>query len=203
MKKLLFMFLALVILFSMCIVFAEEEYSSNADVEYGYDKSYDESQETEEKTSSNYDNIDTSYDSRYDETQNNDNSINLVEDEYYSENTGISVYVNGERIKFDVKPVLINSRTMVPLRAIFEALGATVTWDDVTSTAKGVLDSNVVEITIGANQMYKNGEAKELDSPAAMISSRTLVPVRAIAESFDCIVNWYDATQTVEILSMD
>lgn len=203
MKKILSMILALAMLLSVCTVFAEEEYSNNADIEYGYDESYDESEEFEEETSSKYDDIDTSYDATYDETQNSDNANELVEDEYYDENTGISVYVNGEKIKFDVEPVLINNRTMVPLRAIFEALGAVVTWDNTTSTAKGVLDSTVVEITIGANQMYKNGEAKDLDSPATIISSRTLVPVRAIAESFDCIVNWYDATQTVEILSMD
>ena len=198
MKKILSVILALVMLLSVCVVFAEEEFSNTADIEYDYDEDYDESEEFEEEISSEYDDIETSYDASYDETR-QENMIEEISDNY----TGISVYVNGERLKFDVEPVLINNRTMVPLRAIFEELGAVVTWDSVNSTAKGVLGATTVEITIGANQMYKNGEAKELDSPATIMSSRTLVPVRAIAESFNCIVNWYAATQTVEILSMD
>lgn len=202
MKKFLCITLALIMMFSLTTVFAEEEFSDNANIEYDYNEDYDETERTQEETSSNFDGSDTSYDAAYDESSNN-NGPNEPSEENYGGNSGISVYVNGNKVKFDVQPVLINNRTMVPLRAIFEALGANVTWDNATSTAKGVLGATTVEITIGKSKMYKNGEAKDLDSPATIISSRTLVPVRAIAESFDCIVNWYDATQTVEIMSMN
>ena len=203
MKKVVSVVLSLTMIFSLGNAFAEEEYSNDADIEYGYDETYNELEESKDETSSNYDDINTSYDASYDEAQNDEAANELVEGEYHGENAGIPIYVNGERIKFDVEPLIINNRTMVPLRAIFEALGAVVSWDNATSTAKGFLNSTSVEITIGANQMRKNGETKTLDSPATIISGRTLVPVRAIAESFDCIVNWYDATKTVEILSMD
>ena len=207
MKKLLSVTLVLSILILSYTVCAEEEYSNDADITYGYDKSYDESyketKDDSETTSSSYDNIKTSYDATYDESYHGNVSTEILEGDYNNDNTGISVYVNGERLTFDAQPVLVHNRTMVPLRAIFEALGATVTWDNTTSTAKGVLKSTIVKITIGADKMYKNKKAIELDSPATMISDRTMVPVRAIAESFNCIVNWYDATQTVEILSTD
>ena len=113
---------------------------------------------------------------------------------------GISVYVSGKKVEFDVQPQLINSRTMVPLRAIFEALGADVEWDSATQTAIGEMVGDVVEITIGKNFLQKNHEKKSLDSPAVIISGRTLVPVRAIAECFDCEVKWYADLKVVEII---
>lgn len=113
----------------------------------------------------------------------------------------IKVYVNGRRILFDAEPMLVNSRTMVPVRAIFESLGATVTWDNDTQTAIGVIGDTTVKITIGQSYLTKNDEAKELDSPAFLTSGRTYVPARAIAESFDCTVDWNNDTKTVTIKS--
>ena len=116
------------------------------------------------------------------------------------ERDAVSVFINDERLKFDVPPAIINDRTMVPMRAIFSALGATVTWDEKTKTATGVLGKSDVKITIGNDYLLKNNEKISLDSPAIIISDRTLVPIRAIAESLDCKVEWYSETQTVEIL---
>ena len=112
----------------------------------------------------------------------------------------IKVYVNGRRILFDAEPMLVNSRTMVPVRAIFEALGATVTWDNNTRTAIGVLGDTTVKITIGQAYLLKNGEMVSLDSPALLSSGRTYVPVRAIAESYNCTVDWDNDTRTVTII---
>ncbi len=111
----------------------------------------------------------------------------------------IKVYVNGRRILFDAEPMLVNSRTMVPVRAIFEALGATVTWDNNTRTAIGVLGDTTVKITIDQAYLLKNDEMVNLDSPALLSSGRTYVPVRAIAESYDCKVEWDNDTKTVNI----
>ncbi len=96
-------------------------------------------------------------------------------------------------------PVIVNDRTLVPLRAIFEAMGADVQWDDATSTATAVRGDITVSISIGSNQLYVNGAAKELDVPAQLINNRTMVPVRAIAEGFGCEVNWSDKYQRVYI----
>ena len=111
----------------------------------------------------------------------------------------IKVYVNGEQVEFDVKPVIENERTLVPMRAIFEALGAEVDWNQETETVSATRGSDTVRITINSNQLFKNNKAVELDVPAKIIDERTLVPVRAISESFDADVQWDGATQTVNI----
>ena len=113
---------------------------------------------------------------------------------------GISVVINNKPVEFgDVAPQIIESRTMVPLRAIFEALDASVDWDDATKTVKSTKGDTTISLTIGENKLTKNGEAKELDVPAQIVESRTLVPVRAISEAFDCKVEWEDTTKTVKI----
>ena len=212
MKKVFSIILGLSMMLSLT-VFAEEEFSDNADIDYDYNESYDENHTQEETTSNRYDDISSSYDENFDEINNEeygeeysdepepeyDSEYNMSNDKT-TQSDVISVFVNDEKIYFDVNPMLINDRTMVPVRAIFEALGATVTWDNNTQTAKGVLGDTVIEITIGSSYLLKNGKVIELDSPAVVISDRTLVPVRAIAESFDCAVNWYGETQVVEIL---
>ena len=166
----------------------------------------------EEKTTGKYDDISTSYDEMFNEADNINYGNEYTEEMDFNydahddknniavKSDVISVFVNDEKVDFDVNPMLINNRTMVPVRAIFEALGATVTWDNNTQTAKGVLGDVIVEITIGSANLLKNGVAIELDSPAVIVSGRTLVPVRAIAESYDCDVTWYGETQVVEIL---
>lgn len=114
----------------------------------------------------------------------------------------ITVNLDDAPIAFDVPPQLIDGRTMVPLRMIFEALGAEVSWDDETQTASGVKDDTTVKITIGEKVLYKNGKSIALDVPAQLVDdSRTLVPVRAISESFDVLVGWDDETSTVSLTS--
>lgn len=113
---------------------------------------------------------------------------------------GENVYLsNGIATPLDVPAQLINSRTMVPLRAIFEALGAYVHWEDSTQTITAIKDDTVVILVIGKNSINVNGVDKPLDVPAMLVDSRTLVPARAVAESFGCDVLWDDATQTVTI----
>ena len=102
----------------------------------------------------------------------------------------IKVLINNQFLQCDQPPVIKNDRTLVPMRAIFEALGAEVNWNDETKTAEGVKDGKKVAITIDENAIVINDEKHEIDVPAQLINDRTMVPVRAISEAFDCIVNW-------------
>lgn len=111
----------------------------------------------------------------------------------------ISVTINGEKVAFDQQPLSHNNRTLVPLRAIFEALGATVEWNPDTQTATGRKGGDVVSFTIGSDILSKNENHISLDVPAMPVGGRTLVPVRAISESFGCNVGWDQETQTVII----
>ncbi len=113
----------------------------------------------------------------------------------------ITVTLNGQILSFDVPPQIINDRTMVPLRAIFEALGASVDWDEGTKTVTSSKDGTTITLTIDSNTMYVNGNAVALDSPACIIDGRTLVPVRAISEAYNTNVDWNGDTRTVTITS--
>lgn len=111
----------------------------------------------------------------------------------------IKVYIDEKQVNFDVQPIIYEERTLVPLRAIFEALGAEVTWNQDTKTASAVRGDDTMSITIDSKQLLKNNKAVELDVPAMIVSERTLVPVRAISESFDCDVQWDGNSQSVNI----
>ena len=114
----------------------------------------------------------------------------------------IQVKLDGKTLSFDVPPQIINDRTMVPLRAIFEALGAEVEWENETQTATATKDGITVSVTIDSNKMQKNAEEIELDVPARLVEdSRTLVPLRAISEAFGCQVEWNEELQRVDIYS--
>ena len=118
-------------------------------------------------------------------------------------NGDIKVKIDGQQIAFDVPPQLINDRTMVPLRAIFEALGATVEWDNDTQTVTSTKDKTTISLAINNPTMYVNGAAVTLDSPACLVSGRTLVPVRAISEAFGTTVEWIGNENTVLIDSQN
>ena len=118
-----------------------------------------------------------------------------------SESSEIKVKLDGEFISFDTQPQLIGGRTMVPLRAIFEALGATVNWDEDTQTVTSYNEAYLVKCTIGKNEMNVNNEIKMMDVAPMTINDRTLVPARFVAEAFDCKVDWDADKLTVIITS--
>ena len=111
----------------------------------------------------------------------------------------IRVIIDIKNVKFDVPPTIINGRTLVPLRAIFEALGATVEWDDATQTVTSEKGDTKISLTINSNIMTVNGEEKTLDVPATLIDSRTLVPLRFVSEALGCKVDWDGENNLVKI----
>jgi len=115
----------------------------------------------------------------------------------------IRVVLDGRELVFEQPPVIVNDRTMVPMRAIFEALGATVTWDGETRTAIGNKMGVQVEFTIDEPNMYKNYVNISLDAPAALINGYTMLPVRAVAESFGVEVSWDAETRTVNMKDLN
>lgn len=115
----------------------------------------------------------------------------------------IDLYVDAAQLHPDVPPTAISGRTLVPLRSIFEAIGATVEWDNATQTATGRRGDSVVEIQLGSPTAYINGAACALDVPAQAINGRTMVPVRFVSEALDCTVEWDGAAQAVYIFTAD
>ena len=85
----------------------------------------------------------------------------------------------------------------MPLRTIFEELGAIVGWGNNIVTAK---KGNItVSIEIGSNKLYVNGKAVRLDAPAEIINSRTFVPLRAVSEAFNNTVEWNGSKKIITI----
>jgi hypothetical protein len=115
----------------------------------------------------------------------------------------IKVVLEGTEIIFDQPPVIISDRTMVPVRAIYEALGADVSWDGATRTASGEKNGIIVSFTIDEPQVSINYNKKEIDAPAVIVNDRTLVPVRALAEGFGVKVDWDADTRTVILVNND
>ncbi|MBR3933928.1 MAG: copper amine oxidase N-terminal domain-containing protein [Clostridia bacterium] len=111
----------------------------------------------------------------------------------------VKVVLNGKQLQFDQNPIIDTGRTLVPVRAIFEAMGATVEWYGDTQTVISKKGNTTISMVIGNNAMYKNDSYVWLDVPPQIFNGRTLVPVRAIAEAYGCNVTWDGANWTVVI----
>lgn len=115
----------------------------------------------------------------------------------------VDLYVDGGALQTDVPPTILNGRTLVPLRAIFEALDADVTWDNATQTASAQKAGTTVQVTIDNTTAYVNGRAQTLDVPAKLIGGRTMVPARFVSESLDARVLWDGNTESVYVITSD
>ena len=92
----------------------------------------------------------------------------------------------------DVKPIIDNSRTLVPVRFISESFGANVSWDDAAREIGVTLGDKEIKMTLDSESYTVNGEAKTLDVPAKSINGRTLIPLRALVEALGKEVFWDD-----------
>lgn len=111
----------------------------------------------------------------------------------------VTVLLNGEELVFDVPAQILDGRTMVPMRKIFESMGAVVYWEGETKTILANKDDIHVVMQIDNTTMFVNDDEITLDVPPQLIGGRTLVPARAVAESLKAKVDWEPATKTVII----
>ncbi len=111
----------------------------------------------------------------------------------------ISVYLDGKALSFDVPPTVEKGRTLVPLRVIFEALGARVAYDSVNNTVTATKGDTTISLPIGNINANVNGKIKKLDVPAKVVSGRTMVPIRFISEALGASVEWDAVTSSVFI----
>jgi beta-lactamase superfamily II metal-dependent hydrolase len=111
------------------------------------------------------------------------------------------VILDGQQLTFDVPPVVDQGRVLVPMRAIFETLGASINWDPAAKTVSATKEQTTVKLTIGIRTAYKNGTPGTLDVPPKIVGGRTLVPLRFVSEALGSEVLWDGKTQTVTINS--
>ncbi len=113
----------------------------------------------------------------------------------------IGVFMRGKHVDFNkydgVMPEIVNDRTLIPLRAVSETLGAEVEWNGEDKSVTVTYGDNSIVITVGNMTALVNGEEVEIDSPALIKKDRVLVPIRVIAEALGLKVEWDDESNSV------
>lgn len=113
----------------------------------------------------------------------------------------IRVIVDGQPVVFDQPPITIGGRVLVPLRGVFERLGAFVEWERSTNMVTAVRSGSQIQLRIGSRQGFVNGNPTLLDIPPMVVRGRTLVPLRFISEALGAQVDWDPAARTVYVSS--
>jgi hypothetical protein len=112
---------------------------------------------------------------------------------------GIKAFVNGKQPKFDVAPVVKEGRTLIPIRAMVEALDAEVAWDSKTGTVTVTRNGVKVTLTVDDNKATVNGSTITLDVPATVINGRVVIPLRFLSEALGTNVV-YDAENQIIVV---
>lgn len=113
----------------------------------------------------------------------------------------ISVNIDGLPVPFDAQPAIRDGRTLVPFRALAEALNVNVTWDAAAQTVHAKYDNAYIKLQIGNPRAYRNNLAVTLDVPPAISGGRTLIPLRFFSEAFGCKVKWDNTAYEINITS--
>lgn len=109
----------------------------------------------------------------------------------------VNIIANGEVV--DQDSAIVDGRTLIPVRGVFETLGFEVGYDAVTKTATLTNDKDVVIITAGMTTFDANGNTITPDVPQQIINDRFMLPLRAIGEAIGAEVNWDAETKTATI----
>ena len=112
----------------------------------------------------------------------------------------ITVYIDGNLLVMEVSPFIRNGRTMVPMRALFEALGADVFWDPVERTVVATRSGKNILLPVNSNAPRVNGLVVPIDVPAEIINSRTFVPLRFVSEALGESVTYDESTGVITII---
>lgn len=109
--------------------------------------------------------------------------------------------INGEERQIDseVAPIIQNSRTLVPVRTIIEAMGGSVNWNEENKEIMLSIDDDIIKLTIDKMTAYLNDKKYIIDIPPVIIDSRTMLPIRFIAENFGFDVDWNESNQRITI----
>ena len=111
----------------------------------------------------------------------------------------VKVVINGFRQEYEASPIIQNGRVLVPLRGIFEDLGASVEWEPTTKTIKASKGKTKLDIQIGSKTARINGQSIGLDAEPIIIDGRTRIPLRFVSESLGAKVEWQADVRTVNI----
>lgn len=102
----------------------------------------------------------------------------------------IQIYIDGEKKDFGVYPLLIDGTTLLPMRSIFESLGAQVDWEPIEKKITATRDNTAIILTLDEKTAYVNSIAKSLEKAPQLYGGNTYVPVRFVSEALGEKVAW-------------
>ncbi|MEN6460422.1 MAG: stalk domain-containing protein, partial [Syntrophomonas sp.] len=114
----------------------------------------------------------------------------------------IRLKLNGEEVFFDSDPLIINNRTLVPMRKIFEKMGVAVGYNQKTGNITAKKDDMLLELKSGSNRVMVNGKEQTMEVPLMLYNNRSYVPVRFVTEMFKGRVDW-NQTDNMVILELN
>ena len=118
---------------------------------------------------------------------------------YAASSEPVSLVINGEQQSYEKAPVKANGTVFVPMRDIFETLGATVEWSSETKQIEAVKGEDCVRIKVGSENAFVNNKVKEFSAAPYIDAGTTMVPVRFVSEALGATVTWDNASQAVNI----
>lgn len=110
-----------------------------------------------------------------------------------------NILISKGNAKFDTPPVIKHGRTLIPVRAVTEAMGATVEWNEEEKIVTITKDDKIIEFNLAENKVYVDEVETTIDVPAEVMNKRTMVPLRFIAEQLGLNVDWDEESNTIEI----
>ena len=114
---------------------------------------------------------------------------------------GPKTYVDDVLLTSDVPAVIEAGTTLMPFRALFEALGANVLWDEENRLVLGIYKTTAVKLFVGTDKIEVNGKISKMPVPVKLISGRTMIPLRTVSEAFGFKVDWDGVNKLISIRS--
>ena len=116
----------------------------------------------------------------------------------------VNVSINGNMVNFpNQQPVVVDGRTLIPLRGVFDNMGYDIAWNGETKTVTLAKSGTTITVNIGESCYYLNGTQHSIDVPAQIINGSTMLPLRAIGDASGCQVLWDADTKTATIVDTD
>lgn len=116
----------------------------------------------------------------------------------------VKIEIDGKAmVPKDMPAVIIDSRTMLPMRQIAQELGCEVNWNEAAKQIYVMRDSDIIVFTVDSKTGYENGKEFTMDVPATIVNDRTMLPVRALADALHLNIKWDDPNRIVSIQSGD
>lgn len=118
---------------------------------------------------------------------------------YKHEKTDANILYNGKKVEFDVQPVSEKDRILIPLRGLFEKMGALVEWKNDDRSIKVIMNDKTICIKIDSHVAMINNNTKYMDVPPRLVNDKTMIPLRFLSEELDFKVEWDEESRTAKI----